>query len=146
MSEDKEYLFTHERAIKNLSFSLFLMTLVLCTGLSWIISEIGNDPFILEGAFIGILTGLLLGIFSSKLFFWVWDSVTLQYKNKSLLPSCGFGCVLPISLMAMIFTGFLIVRTFGFSFQGWLFSWIITSGFVFVSCLIFQVWRSNPAK
>jgi hypothetical protein len=146
MSEDEEYIFTHKRAFKNLLFVLFLMTLVLCTGLSWIVSEIGNDPFILEGAFVGFLTGLLLVIFSNILFWGIWDPVTLQYKEKGLLPSCGFGCILPISLIVVIITGFLIVRTLGFSFQGWLFTWIITSGFVFVSYMIFQIWRSKPKE
>lgn len=146
MSEDEGYLFTHRQALKNLSLVMFVMTLLLCAILSLIVSELGTDVYILEGSLIGFLNGLVLGVLFNKLFFWIWDPVTLQHKSKGLLSSCGFGCIFPISLMTVIFLGFLIVGTLGYSFQGWLLSLIITSAFIITSYLYFRVWRAKPKE
>lgn len=144
--DDEKYRFTHKQALRNLTLVIFLITLLLCAVLSLIVSEIGNDVYILEGILIGFLNGLLLGILFNKLFFWIWDPVTLQHMEKGLIPSCGFGCIFPLSLATVVYIGFLSVRTLGFSFQGWLFGWILTSIFVIVGYLFFQVWRSKPKE
>lgn len=136
--------FTHRQALRNLMFVWFLFTILFCAVLSLIISEQPASSYLLEGMFVGILTGMMAGILFNKLFFWIWDPVTLGDKSQKLLPSCAIGCIIPVLVIFVIVGGFLIITLLGYSFSGWFQAGLIAWIFTVIGYLTYQVWRHQP--